>query len=301
LAKDSELFVGYGSLMSAEGLGRQLEHVVDARPVRLETTRRFAKPAQRGGCLAMDVALKGASVTGAVLSAADAPSSPGEHACEGLLITVASDGQGDLVRREGFSPRCWGRIRAAAGPSGAAEFLLGLAEAAGDDVLGYREALQGVAGGSTFTASHYLPHPVRTATHAAVIFVAPAVGVTGIPGIDSAKAAFPNLRPHSINDVFGIDQDTFPGFDAARQAWYAELCLRAAAHGIWIADLLPTGATAKHPVTQLLATWRDDPTPLHKERERLAQIPALRDPSAFTERFGASLDAALARSGLLSV
>lgn len=286
--------------MSAEGLGPQLEHVRDAWAVRIEARRRFAKPSQRGGCLAMDVAITTATVTGEALFAVDSVRDEGggdEASCEGLMIAVAEEGQGGLVRREGYSPRCFERIRKAAGNAGVARFLEDLAASVGDAILPYREALHAVAGESTFKASHYLPHPVRTPTGPAVIFVAPAVGATGIPGLDSAKAAYPNLTPRSAADLFTLDGASYPGFDPVRQTWYAGLCLRAAAHGIWIGDLLPKGAPTDHPIRGIVSAWMIDPSPLHEERARVAEILDQSDADLAT-RFGRSLEAALRRSGL---
>jgi hypothetical protein len=281
-------FVGYGSLMSAEGLGRQLDAVESASIFAIDAPRRFAKPSQRGGCLAMDVTIDQATLSGRVASPDDPPGP-----CEGLLISVRPDGVRGLVRREGYGPECWDRLHRAAGREGVAAFLLRLAEEADDDVLAYRRALHAVAGPSSFSASHYLPHPVRTGAGAAVVFVAPDPGRTGIPGVDSAKAAYPKLTPRSSADLFDLDDAVYPGFDPARQTWYLELCLRAAAHGVFVGDLIPASLHDAHPVAALLARWRDDPAPLEAERSRLAAAVA-----NYGECFASTLAQALTRSGL---
>ena len=280
-------FVGYGSLMSAEGLGKQLDAVWSASIVAIDAPRRLAKPSQRGGCLAMDVVCEGAILSGRALSPADSPAP-----CEGLLLGVRPSGVHGLVRREGYSPECWDRLDAAAGRQGAAAFLLRLAEEAEDDVLAYREALHAVTGRGSFAASHYLPHPFRTGEGPAIVFVAPDSGQTGIPGVDSAKAAYPALTPRTAADVFDLDEATYPGFDSARQTWYFELCLRAAAHGVYVGDLIPD--PAPEPIAALLSAWRADPAPFEAERARLSSAVG----AAYPDRFGATLAEALARSGL---
>lgn len=286
-------FVGYGSLMSAEGLGPQLDAVFEASIVRIDAPRRLGKPSQRGGCLAMDLSIERATVSGRVASP-DEPPGP----CEGLLIGVRPSGVHGLVRREGYGPGCWDRLAAAAATSrvGVAAFLARLAEEAGDDVLAYREALHGVAGESSFSASHYLPHPFLVGEGPgegpAIVFVAPNPGETGIPGVDSAKAAYPKLTPRTAADVFELDDATYPGFDPVRQTWYLELCLRAAAHGVFVGDLVPDPAPEQ--IAGLLRGWRDDPAPLEAERTRLATAVE----SAYPERFGASLAQALTRGGI---
>ncbi len=120
------LFLGYGSLQSARGLGRQLEGLRDVRPQSLGVRRFFQKPAQRSGCLAMDLELEEASLK----TSLEVPE--GSTRAEGLLLEVADEQVPALVRREGYAPACWERVVQAAGVRGPAAFLLDLAR--GKDV-----------------------------------------------------------------------------------------------------------------------------------------------------------------------
>lgn len=278
-------FVGYGSLMSAEGLGANLGGVADARRARLGSQRGFAKPAQRGGCLAMDVATGRATLA----------TSEGEgFGC--LLLSVRVEATGALARREGYPRSCWARLVAAAGAAGPAAFLLELARGCGDDVLDYRRALWGVTGPTPLEACHYVPHPVETGAEPAIVFVSPNAGETGDPTRPSAKAPYPSLRPVPLGDVLEA-APLFPELDVDRQLRYVELCLLSAAHGVWLGDLLE-GLGADHPVRGMLKAWRRDPRPLRAERDALRRVPALRSATEYARRFPATLEEAMQQSGI---
>jgi hypothetical protein len=221
-----------------------------------------------------------------------------EGGCEGLLLEVSAAESPALARREGYTQDCWRRLLEAAGDASLAGLLLDMAEAA-SDLLDYRRALHRLAGPPSLPDSHYLPHPVRLDDGPpAIVFVAPAVGATGIPGVDSAKASFPGLGAHDLRGVFALPDGVYPPFDEALQTRYAGLCLLAGAHGIHVGDLLPAELEPTHPVAALLRRWREDPAELDAEREALrAGVPGLGNPG-YERRFPASLDAALERSGL---
>ncbi|RMG16953.1 MAG: hypothetical protein D6731_04980 [Planctomycetota bacterium] len=274
-------------------MGRDLAGVLDARPLWLQARRAFAKPAQRSGCLAMDLAL------GAPVLEAGARAPDGEAPrCQGLVLTVAADAAPRLARREGYPAGCWERLVAWARPRTLAEALLELAEASGD-LLAYRRELAARAGAYPLEQVHYLPHPVRVAGEApAVVFVAPAPRRTGVPEAESIKADYPRLRPLGLEEVFRCAPEVYPPFAPDRQARYVELCLRAAAHGVWVGDLVRGPLDAAHPTAALLRRWRARPTALEEERAALRQaVPALRG-GGYAERFVPDLEEALGRSGL---
>ncbi len=283
--------VGYGSLMSARGLGAQLAAVRDLSPFHLATRRVFAKPSQRGGCLAMDVVVTSATLQGRTARAEDSPQGDG---FEGILLTVDVEASPALARREGYPPDCWRRLLAVAGARGLPALLLELARDADDDVVAYRRALHALAGPFTLSAVHYLPHPVETDAGPAIVFVAPVVGTTGCE-LSSAKAAVPGLAPRGLHDLFTLDDTSYPGFDPALQARYVELCLLAACHGIYVGDLLPRDLPDEHPARVLLRRWAQDPEPLRQER---AGFESLVGAKAYASSCGDTLDTALARSGL---
>lgn len=272
--------LGYGSLMSAHGLGPQAPLVRDAWPARLAARRAFAKPTSRG-TVAMDLV----DLPRATLAASRRQEAPGVGA---LLLLVDATESAALARREAYPERAWRRLLEAAGARGLAALLLELARGAGDDVVAYRRALREVAGPSDLPASHYLPHPLTTDDEPAVVFVAPACGETGDPACESIKASAPALAPSLLDRLFergprGLGER----FDERGQATYVEKCLRAMAHGLDLADLLGAGLDAHDPSARLLATWVADPALLEAERQALrAAVPALRGPGAYARRFG---------------
>ncbi len=296
------LLVGHGSLMSARGLGEALAATLDARLLWIEgAPRGFHKPVQRGGCLAMDVALTAAAARGRTCRpAAPSPAVAGELGFEGVLLSVEGEATALVARREGYPPDAWERLRLLAGEAGIEALLLRLAEEeAGGDALAYRRALRALAGkGERFADTcHYLPHPVVTDRGPAVIFVAPGPDATGDER-PSCRAPYPALERTLLDRVFEHGPAAYARFDGERQRHYAEVCLLAAAHGVHVGDLLGGALAADHPLASLLAGWRADPSPLAAERSALRQIPALATGAAYAARFPASLDAALARSGL---
>lgn len=279
--------------MSARGLGAQLEGLVGLSLFHVDSVRRFAKPSQRGGCLAMDVATPAATLTGRALAPGKAPARQG---FEGVLMEVEPGPSPALARREGFPADCWQRLLDAAGAMGPGAFLLSLALEADGDVLTYRRALHAVTDPFSLKAVHYLPHPVETPDGPAVIFVSPEVGATGCP-TESAKARRPAGDPLDLRGLFAQDEASYPGFDAALQARYVELCLLAAAHGIYVGDLVSEGLPETHPTTALLRRWSQDPTPLLEDRGALR---ATLGGERYDAAFASSLDEALQRSGLPS-
>ncbi|MGE0712640.1 MAG: hypothetical protein AB7N76_03420 [Planctomycetota bacterium] len=293
----SALFVGYGSLLSARGLGPQLGGVRDAWRVWLAAPRRFGKPPQAGGRLAMEVVSARALYTGHVL-AGDA-GQPAGAGCGALLLEVAAAGIADLVRREGYDPRCWAAL-AAASPEGVAERLCRLAAEAGDDARAYRAALWAISGPTRWSAAHYLPHPVRLACgRAACVFVAPDPGETGDPALPSCKEAHPGLVPAGLDRVYEVGPGGIPDWCPRKQDHYVELCLLGLAHGVALADLLGAGLAAAHPSRALLRAWRADSGALAAERAALrAAVPALARERDYAARFAPDLETAWRWSGL---
>ncbi len=284
-------FVGYGSLMSARGLGTQLDGLVALSLFHVDSVRRFAKPSQRGGCLAMDVATPTATLQGHALTPGEAPSHQG---FEGVLMEVEPGPSPGLARREGFPADCWQRLLDAAGAAGPGAFLCDLAREADSDVLAYRRALHAVTDPFSLSTVHYLPHPVETLDGPAVIFVSPEVGATGCP-TESAKARRPARDPLDLRRLFEQDEASYPGFDPALQARYVELCLLAAVHGVYVGDLVPEGLPELHPAAALLRRWSRDRAPLLEER---AALRAALGGERYDAAFATDLDVALERSGL---
>lgn len=295
------MVVGYGSLASARGLGRHARGVQDGWLVAVEGARRFAKPAQRRTCLAMDLEPgHAAALEGRRVAAADPPPAAG---FEGLLLVYEAGETHDVARREGYPPRLWERLLERAGPRGLAAFLLELAEEAGGEPVAYRAALREASGPYELPVYHYVPHPVRTPEGPAVIFVAPEPGQTGDPARESCKASLPDYRPGLLDCVYQGARAAYAlEEDDGVQAGYVEVCLLAAAHGTSVRDLKGAGVDPADPTGSLLASWRADPSPLERERQALrALIPSWREDHRHRERAGRDLDAALRRSGLLDL
>ena len=270
--------VGYGSLASGLGLASLRKGVSRARALRLDVGRRFAKPVQRGACLAMNlVSLSTATVRATPLDLAqDAPSPDG---CEAVLVEV-DPGFGELVaRREGFPPSCWARL-GTRGPL--PEVLAELAGAVDDDVLDYRALLLERSGFSG-ERTHYVPHPVLVEGEPrAVVFVAPGPGQTGRADLPSALETV-DLSPTRLAGLPASFARAYPRESPASQQHYVGLCLLAAAHGLFVGDLLdgePGGFVA-----ELLVSWQD--------REALRADRALLELEA-----GCDFEVALQRSGL---
>ncbi|MCO5170060.1 MAG: hypothetical protein M9894_27305 [Planctomycetes bacterium] len=261
--------------MTAHGLGAEAALVLDAWPARVSGRRAFAKPALGRGLLAMDVV----APPRATLEARRDDAGDGFGA---MLLWIDAGASAALARREGYSPACWARLLAAAGPRGLPALLLDLARGTGDDLLAYRRALRAVAGPLDQDAYHYVPHPVVTCAEPALAFVAPDPGQTGDPGRDSAKAACPALRPALLDRLDDEGPRALPGrFDPAAQAAYVERCLRAAAHGLDVGDLLGDGLRLDARTARLPAAER-----LEEERGALrALVAPLRDPRAYARRF----------------
>ncbi len=275
--------LGYGSLMSAHGLGPQAPLVRDAWPARVGGRRAFAKPTSRG-TVAMDLVELPRATVGATRAGGD-PDRGDRFG--GLLLLVDAAASHALARREAYPEAAWRRLLEAAGARGLAALLLDLARGTGDDVLAYRRALREVAGPCDLEAYHYLPHPVVTDAEPAVVFVSPACGETGDPACDSVKASTPALRPCRLDRLYADGARGLAGrFDAAAQASYVDKCLRAVAHGLDVSDLMGDGLTLDDPTASLLAAWRADAAVLEGERAALrALVPALRDPAAYARRF----------------
>ncbi|MCA8921137.1 MAG: hypothetical protein KDD82_04975 [Planctomycetes bacterium] len=266
-------------MASGLGLGSMLPGVLRARAVRLDVGRHFAKPVQRGACLAMNLEpLARATVSATPLDLSRDPVAPG--GCEALLVEV-DPSYGELVaRREGFPPSCWATL-AGLGPP-LAVTLRELAALAGDDVLGYRAQLLARAGFAG-ERTHYVPHPVDVAGEPpALVFVAPGPGRTGREGLPSALETV-DLAPARLAGLPASFARAYPAADSSSQQRYVGLCLLAAAHGLCVADLLDGPPTAF--VADVLAGWRDRAA-LSADRE-LLQLEA-----------GCDLEPALLRSGL---
>lgn len=274
--------LGYGSLMSARGIGPQADAVLDLWPARAAGRRWFAKPTTRTGAICMDVEAERATLEARLVATGDAlPEGPSFGA---MLLRVDARETLPLARREGYPEPAWRRLLDAAGARGLPALLLDLARGTGDDVLAYRRALREVAGPSDLDRYHYLPHPVATNGEPALAFVAPACGETGDPACESAKDAAPALRPTLLDRLYRAP--AFAGFAPAAQEGYVEKCLLAQAHGIDTSDLLGDGLVGDDPTARLLARWRAEPALLEAEREALrALVPALRDPAAYARRF----------------
>lgn len=287
------LFLGYGSLLSARGLGPQLEETHDAELAWIDAQRRFGKPPQKGGRLAMEVVAPRALLTG---RAGHPPEVQGSG-CGALLLHVAPEGEARLVRREGYPPKCWAALRAQAGAQPPAEFLADLAESSGD-VLSFRAKLWELSGPPKSGIVHYLPHPVRLDDgRVALVFVAPDPGQTGSDELPSCKEAHPGLRGVGLAEVYEHGQQVIPDWSDAKQDDYVELCLLGLAHGIHLADLFEEDLAPEHPARLLLAELRAKPERLLAERRTLQEsLRGLRE--TYAERFAPDLETAWAWSGL---
>jgi len=292
------LIVGHGSLTSAAGLAATLPHVERAWICRLETRRGFGKPPKGRAYLATDVATAGRAVLRG--ARVEPGAAPGASGFEGLAVEVGPATALAVAIREGYPEPCWRRLADAAGPRGPAALLLELAREAGDDALVYRRRLHEVAGPTTMSAYHYLPHPVDLGPDAepALTYVGPEVGETGDPGAtESCKTILPaGFAPVTLAGLWDVTRAAFGAeFQHERQLRYAKLVLLAAAHGLDVSDLGHDGPAAA-PVRALIRSWTADRVPLEVERR------ALRDAlgeAAYAAAFVAEgLEAALERSGL---
>jgi hypothetical protein len=294
------LFVGYGSLLSARGLGPSLAGVRDARLLHLRCVRRFGKPPQKGGRLAMEVVSQRATFAARLFDPA-APTPPEPGCCGALLLDMAPEAEARLVRREGFDPSCWARLCEQA-PEGPAEFLAKIAQEAGDDPLSYRRALWERAGATTWSAVHYLPHPVRLDDgRAALVFVAPEPRETGHPELPSCKEAHPGLEPAKLDRLYQVGPGGISDWTASKQDHYVELCLLSIAHGVFLGDLPGAGLAPGHPTRALLAEWYRNPSALELERAAFQRsIPAL-SAQGYSARFAPDLARGWEWSGLAAL
>lgn len=273
--------LGYGSLMSARGIGPQAGAVLDLWPARATGRRSFAKLTQRTGAICMDVDAPRATLEARLAS--DAGLDPDAPSFGAMLLRVDAAQTLPLAKREGYPEPAWRRLLDAAGARGLPALLLDLARGTGDDVLAYRRALREVAGPSDLDVYHYLPHPVATTAEPALAFVAPACGETGDPACDSAKRHAPDLGRTLLDRLY---QTKLAGFVPEAQEAYVEKCLLAQAHGIDVSDLLGDGLVEGDPTARLFARWRAEPALLEAEREALrALVPALRSRDAYARRF----------------
>ena len=287
------LFLGYGSLLSARGLGPQLKGTVDAELAWIDAPRRFGKPPQKGGRLAMEVVAPGPLLRGRT----GHPPEVRDAGCGALLLHVAPEGEARLVRREGYPPQCWAALRAQAGAQPPAEFLADLAESS-EDTLAFRARLWELTGPPKSGIVHYLPHPVRLDEgRVALVFVAPDPGQTGSASLPSCKEAHPRLRGVGLGEVYEHGREVIPDWSDAKQTDYVELCLLGLAHGIYLADLFDQDLAPEHPAQVFLAELRADPTRLLAERKTLQEsLRGLRE--TYSARFAPDLETAWRWSGL---
>ncbi|MBL4845420.1 MAG: hypothetical protein JKY65_07840 [Planctomycetes bacterium] len=289
------LFVGYGSLLSARGLGPQLEQIRDAELTWLRAPRQFGKPPQKGGRLAMEVVAERALLGARAGRAPDRT----EGGCGALLLHVEREGEAKLVGREGYSPRCWAALRGAAGSQEIGEYLIELAEGAGDDPLAFRAELWKRTGPPKSGVVHYLPHPVRLDDgRAALVFVAPDPGQTGDPELPSCKEAHPELRGVALDELYEVGPGSIPDWSSEKQTHYVELCLLGLAHGVYLGDLFAgLGLNADHPAIQLLTRLSIQREVLLAEQRALrSAIPTLS--STGPGRLASDLDEGWELSGL---
>ena len=137
------LVLGYGSLMSAKGLGPQAPAVLDMWPARLAAWRTFDKPAETG-FIAMDlVPPRRATLQARRATSADTrevdhelETAAGTTAIGAALVLFDAAGTTALAKREGYCTGSWDRLVAAAGPRGLGALLLDLARGNADDPLG---------------------------------------------------------------------------------------------------------------------------------------------------------------------
>lgn len=265
----------------------------DAELAWIDAPRRFGKPPQKGGRLAMEVVAPSALLSGRV----GRPPEPRAGGCGALLLHVAPEGEARLVRREGYPPACWSALRARAGAEDPGEFLARLAESSGD-TLEFRARLWELTGPPKSGIVHYLPHPVRLDDgRVALVFVAPDAGQTGSSALPSCKEAHPGLRGVGLAEVYTHGREVISDWRDALQTDYVELCVLGLAHGIYLGDLFREGLSEDHPARALLAELRAKPERLLAERETLRE--ALPDLAAtYPERFAPDLETAWRWSGL---
>jgi len=302
------LVLGYGSLMSAKGLGPQAPAVLDMWPARLAAWRTFDKPADTG-FIAMDlVAPRRATLHARRATSADTrevdqtlevaagtTTTPALRPDSGRAIGAAlvlfdAAGTTALAKREGYCTGNWDRLVAAAGERGLGAFLLDLARTNADDPLGYRRALAEVAGPAELDCFHYLPHPVETDGDPAVAFIAPEPGRTGDPRVDSVKLRWPSSYPVRLHELHRAGTRILEGgYDAERQHGYVEKCCLAMAHGIDVSDLFAGPLCPNDRSSSLLAGWRSDPTAWREEQAALrAVVRTVASVEAYRKRFPAA-------------
>ena len=138
-----------------------------------------------------------------------------------------------------------------------------------------------------------------------MIFVAPEPGQTGDPDKDACKAALADYRPGRLDTVYDGARAAIadkPDEALAAQTRYVELCLLGAAHGLHVTDLAGGLTVSGCPTAALVNRWRHDRGPLTAEREALrALIPTWQDDAHHARLAGATLEAALERSGVFEL
>jgi hypothetical protein len=283
--------LGYGSLMSAHGLGPQAPLLRDLWPACVVGRRVFDKPAPQRGFIAMDVERppRATLVARRILTEACRPTSDA-GAFVGALLLLEAEGTALLARREGYPMVAWERLRQAAGERELGELLLDLARQTGDDPAAYRAALRELGGPSDLPAYDYLPHPVDTGSGPpAVAFLAPGHGHTSDPVCDSTKAHCASW-PMALDRLYRDGPRAMATFDARVQEGYVRKCALGAAHGMDLTDMLGTGLAPDDPTARMFERWRREANTerceLTREREHMgALVPALADPAAHAKRF----------------
>ncbi len=217
--------IGYGSLMSAYGLGRDGDLVLH-RPRRVELSnawRGFAKQSLHADRLAAVVDRRDRSrpITARAVAAEEMGRSP-----QALAFDVDATGLPLLSRREGYSTDAMQRL-VELSEGDVAGKLRRLSRSASGRSADYRRSLYDTLG---YTSAHYIPHPLRLDGEDAIIFVAPAAEGSGCDKVVPVRVATDRCEALSASETWRIKNN-----DA--QLDYFAMCLLGAAHGIDVADL----------------------------------------------------------------
>ena len=238
------LVIGYGSLLSGYGMlaerrgGGSRLVAGDAFPVRLRNVRRgLAKPSSHGHYLAMDlepidparpIAARAAQAVGG------ADRIGGDDDIGGLGLVFDRHWAPLIARREEYSEHKFVELidhaDRANRPLG--EFLLGLAERAQWNLLGYRAALRELLG---YTSDGYIFHPIPLDDgRVAVAAIGSGFEGSGDAAVRSKRAEYGMDRLLTLAEALRIDS-----FDLDRegQVGYFVECLLGGYHGLEIGDL----------------------------------------------------------------
>jgi hypothetical protein len=235
------LVIGYGSLLSGYGMlaerrgGGSRLVARDAFPVRLRNVRRgLAKPSSHGHYLAMDLEPIDPARPIAARAAQAGGGDNGGDDIGGLGLVFDRHWAPLIARREEYNEHKFVELidhaDRASLPLG--EFLLGVAERARWNLLGYRAALCELVG---YTSDGYIFHPIPLDDgRVAVAAIGSGFDGSGHAAVRSKRAEYGMDRLLTLAEALRVDS-----FDLDRegQVGYFVECLLGGYHGLEVGDL----------------------------------------------------------------